>query len=184
MTASIGQNVHAAAGGVVKEVSYQFSATSGKGWGWYVKIKHKNGYTTRYAHLKSKEDINVKVGDEVKDGQVIALSGQSGGVTGPHLHFEIMKKGSPIDPESIENLQDQIGIEESNKQIITPVQMTLGSSAIPNPLLNLSRFSLNTNFSTGPLLFVNQQSSQPVEETKKTKSTSTPVTGATNSQNN
>jgi RHS repeat-associated protein len=53
MTASIGQNVHAAADGVVKEVSYQFSATSGKGWGWYVKIKHKNGYTTRYAHLNS-----------------------------------------------------------------------------------------------------------------------------------
>jgi hypothetical protein len=150
-----------------------------------IKIKHKNGYTTRYAHLNSKEDINVKVGDKVTDGQVIALSGQSGGVTGPHLHFEVMKKGSHIDPESIENLQDQIGIENASKQIITPVQMTLGSSTISNPLLNLSQFNVSNNFSLGSPLFINQQSAQPANETKeKPKSTSTPVTGATNSQNN
>jgi RHS repeat-associated protein len=178
LTASVGQGVHVAADGVVKKVSYQFNGSTG--WGWYVLVKHKNGYTTRYAHLKSKDDINVKVGDKVTDGQVIAQSGQSGGVTGPHLHFEVMKKGSPIDPENIEDLQVQINVESMDKQIITPVQMTLGGNNNVTPLLNLSRFNIPNNFSTGLPVFVNPQPAQPAAETPKTpKSTSTPVTGAT-----
>lgn len=69
--------------------------------GWYfglgrtVMIIHENNYATRYAHnLKNL----VKAGEYVKQGQVIALVGSSGLATGPHLHFEVHKKGIPQNP--------------------------------------------------------------------------------------
>lgn len=56
-----------------------------------------NGYETRYGHSK---DLLVNVGDVVKKGQVIALSGNTGQSTGPHVHFEIHKNGRVVDPAS------------------------------------------------------------------------------------
>jgi murein DD-endopeptidase MepM/ murein hydrolase activator NlpD len=63
------------------------------GGGFIVKIRHKvNGewITSAYMHLR-KGSLEVKKGDRVKEGQVIALSGNSGESTGPHLHFEIQR---------------------------------------------------------------------------------------------
>lgn len=59
-----------------------------KGLGNYIAIKHPNDYFTYYAHLK-KGSIDVKVGDEVKAGDVIGEVGSSGNSTDPHLHFEV-----------------------------------------------------------------------------------------------
>lgn len=59
-----------------------------KGFGNYIAIKHPNKYFTYYAHLK-KGSLKVKVGDEVKAGDVIAEMGSSGNSTDPHLHFEV-----------------------------------------------------------------------------------------------
>lgn len=65
------------------------------GYGKLVVIRHSYGFDTAYAHLSS---INVKAGQRVKRGQVIALSGNSGRSTGPHLHYEVHFLGQPINP--------------------------------------------------------------------------------------
>jgi uncharacterized protein YraI len=64
-------------------------------YGLYVKIEHKDGMTTLYAHLQS---IDVSEGQEVKQGQSLGLSGNTGFSTGAHLHFEMHMNGVPIDP--------------------------------------------------------------------------------------
>ncbi len=70
------------------------------GYGELVEIKHGNGYVTRYGHNAR---ILVKVGDTVKKGQPIALTGSTGRSTGPHLHFEVLKNGAAINPMKFVN---------------------------------------------------------------------------------
>lgn len=62
--------------------------------GNYVVIKHDNTYSTRYLHLSK---ILVRKGQKVTRGQRIGLSGKSGRVTGPHLHYELIVRGRPVD---------------------------------------------------------------------------------------
>lgn len=89
--------VHAAGDGIV---SY---AGQGAGYGNYVVIKHGDGTTSLYAHLNR---INVRVGDRLLRGQVLGLSGGrrgapgAGNSTGPHLHFELRKNSTPVNPTS------------------------------------------------------------------------------------
>jgi len=65
------------------------------GYGYLVEINHGDGYVTRYAH---NEEILVKQGDTVSQGQVIARVGSTGYSTGPHVHFEVLRKGKTINP--------------------------------------------------------------------------------------
>lgn len=65
------------------------------GYGNLVEINHGNGYVTRYAHNQSNL---VRVGQTVKKGQRIALMGSSGRSTGPHVHFEVLRDGKPVNP--------------------------------------------------------------------------------------
>ena len=65
------------------------------GYGLLVEINHGNGFLTRYAHNESSQ---VRVGDIVSRGQVIARMGSSGRSTGPHVHFEVLKDGKHQDP--------------------------------------------------------------------------------------
>jgi len=67
------------------------------GYGQMVELTHGQGYTTRYAHTSA---ILVKVGDRVTKGQPIARVGSSGRSTGPHLHFEVLKRGRAVDPRA------------------------------------------------------------------------------------
>jgi len=67
------------------------------GYGQLVEVNHGASFSTRYAHNSA---INVKVGDVVKKGQVIAAMGTSGRSTGPHVHFEVFKNGRAVDPAS------------------------------------------------------------------------------------
>ncbi|MGL4402119.1 MAG: peptidoglycan DD-metalloendopeptidase family protein [Fusobacteriaceae bacterium] len=89
LKAPTGSKVMAAQGGVVK-----FAGYSGN-YGYLVVITHPNGYESRYAHLSK---INVKKGQRVNSRETIALSGATGRVTGPHLHFEIRKNGKALNP--------------------------------------------------------------------------------------
>jgi len=66
-------------------------------YGNLVKIRHSDGYETRYAHLKSFRR-GIRRGKYVKKGQVIAYVGSTGRSTGPHLHFELRKRGRAINP--------------------------------------------------------------------------------------
>lgn len=77
----VGKEVIATANGTVKKVN-----KSDKGFGNYLSIDHNGGYQTFYAQLS---EINVKAGQLVKRGEVIALTGNSGSSTEPHLHYEV-----------------------------------------------------------------------------------------------
>jgi murein DD-endopeptidase MepM/ murein hydrolase activator NlpD len=90
-TGRTGIDVKAVASGVVT------FAEEKQGYGMMVKVNHGNGYETLYAH---DEKLLVKPGDIVKKGQIIALSGNSGRSTGPHVHFEVHKNGRVVDPSS------------------------------------------------------------------------------------
>jgi murein DD-endopeptidase MepM/ murein hydrolase activator NlpD len=87
--AESGSPIVAAAGGVVIGVGRH------PAYGNLLEIDHGNGLVTRYAHCSS---IKVKPGDIVKRGHVVALSGNTGRSTGPHLHFEVLVDGVPQDP--------------------------------------------------------------------------------------
>ena len=86
---NIGTKVYAPANGKVKFVGRQ------GGWGKVLKIDHGNGYRTVYAHLSR---IVVKPGSEIKRGDLVAESGNSGRSSGPHLHYEVHKYGAPQNP--------------------------------------------------------------------------------------
>lgn len=81
--------VHASGNGVVEFVGSQGS------YGLLVIINHGHGYETYYGHLNS---ATVRINDEVKRGQVIAYSGNSGLSTGPHLHYEVVYNNKKLDP--------------------------------------------------------------------------------------
>jgi len=89
LRAAVGTSIYAADGGEVTFVGTQ------SGYGKLVIIRHDNGDLTYYAHLNS---FSVKKGDRVYKGQLIAKSGKTGRVTGPHLHFEIRKNGTRVNP--------------------------------------------------------------------------------------
>lgn len=91
-----GTNLFAAASGRVTRVGWQNPADKSEGYGMRVYIDHGNGLQTIYAHMSS---FAVKVGDQVKGGQVIGKSGNTGGSTGPHLHFEVVKNGKKQNPK-------------------------------------------------------------------------------------
>jgi murein DD-endopeptidase MepM/ murein hydrolase activator NlpD len=85
-----GTSIKAAEDGVVA-----YAGNELKGYGNLVLIRHGNGFVTAYAHAS---EILAKRGDQIKRGQVIARSGQTGNVTSPQLHFEIRKGATPVDP--------------------------------------------------------------------------------------
>jgi murein DD-endopeptidase MepM/ murein hydrolase activator NlpD len=72
-----------------------YAGSEVKGYGNLILVRHENGFVSAYAHNGS---LNVKRGEQVKRGQVIATSGQTGNVTSPQLHFEIRKGSTPVDP--------------------------------------------------------------------------------------
>jgi murein DD-endopeptidase MepM/ murein hydrolase activator NlpD len=82
----VGDPVMAAFDGIVRIVQYNSS-----GYGYYVLVRHYNGFETLYAHL-SRQDV--KVGQTVKAGEVIGLGGNTGRSSGPHLHFEVRYAGN------------------------------------------------------------------------------------------
>lgn len=91
LDANLRDNIYAAEQGVVVK------AGNGRGYGKMVRIKHPGGFETVYAHMSK---IKVKEGDRVKKGQVVGKAGNTGTSSGVHLHFEIIKDGKPVNPQS------------------------------------------------------------------------------------
>lgn len=93
--APIGTPVRAAGDGIVIRAGY---------WGHYgniIQIKHNNGYVTAYAHLSA---MHVKVGQYVRQNYVIGKVGRTGRTTGPHLHYEVIRNGVHVNPQSIKQM--------------------------------------------------------------------------------
>ncbi|MCD7863744.1 MAG: peptidoglycan DD-metalloendopeptidase family protein [Lachnospiraceae bacterium] len=85
----VGTTVYASSGGTVTRAGWSSS------YGYCIYIQHPDGKETRYAHCSK---LYVSVGDTVVQGQAIALSGNTGRSTGPHLHFEIRVNGVAVNP--------------------------------------------------------------------------------------
>lgn len=90
ISAPVGTPVMATADGVVDRVWYDSN-----GYGLVVEIRHRNGVKTIYAHNSK---VIVKVGQKVRRGDIIALVGNSGRSTGPHVHYEVHIQGKAVDP--------------------------------------------------------------------------------------
>lgn len=91
--ASRGTPVYASADGVVKVSNYRDGNPWFGGYGNYIMVEHQNGTQTLYAHLSG---VDVSVGDEVRQGQAIGKTGNTGRSTGPHLHFEVRGAKNPF----------------------------------------------------------------------------------------
>lgn len=92
IAAPTGTPIIASDNGTVTEVTYEPS-----GYGKKVVINHGNGYRTLYAHAS---EIHVSVGQVVSAGDTIASVGNTGRSTGPHLHFEVIRNGVPVNPQN------------------------------------------------------------------------------------
>lgn len=88
----VGTEIIATADGIVEKVE-----PNRKGYGNLLTISHGDQYQTKYAQLS---EFKVKEGEKVKKGQVVALSGNSGMSTAPHLHYEVLKDGKRVNPKS------------------------------------------------------------------------------------
>lgn len=94
----MGQPIVATANGKVVVVDYEE-----RGFGHYLVIKHKYGFDTKYAHMQK---INVREGQEVKQGDLIGTMGNSGLSNGPHLHYEVRIGSQVLDPAKFINMTD------------------------------------------------------------------------------
>ena len=97
LAAPQGEPIYASKAGTVIKAEFHPS------WGNYVAIEHEDGTTALYAH---QQEYQVKVGDKVKQGQIIGYVGSTGNSTGSHLHFELcldhsLNQSQLIDPETI-----------------------------------------------------------------------------------
>lgn len=89
LVANYGQPIHAAADGVVRSAGWN------SGYGIMADVDHENGYHSWYAHMSR---VAVAPGERVRKGETIGFVGATGEATGPHLHYQLMLGGRPIDP--------------------------------------------------------------------------------------
>lgn len=90
--------------------SVAFAADRG-GYGKLVEVQHPNGYSTRYAHLSG---IAVRPHQPVRQGDLLGYVGATGLATGPHLHYEVRRRGQPVDPAAVmayESATEDVGYD-------------------------------------------------------------------------
>ncbi|MCS6824947.1 MAG: M23 family metallopeptidase [Cytophagaceae bacterium] len=90
IAAPVGTKIYSPLNGTIKEIKYNYIG------GLQLIISHSDNVETGYAHLSK---VLVKIGEKVRKGDVIALTGNTGRSTGPHLHFTVKKGGVFVDPE-------------------------------------------------------------------------------------
>ncbi len=129
--APVGTPVYAIGNGKVIDKGYQAN-----GGGNYIKIRHNSTYVTTYMHL-SKFAKGLKVGDMVKQKQVIGYVGSTGISTGPHLDFRVHENGKPINPLTIKS-QPKKPISEVNREAFTLLRDSLVMRLDNIPMRNIS----------------------------------------------
>jgi murein DD-endopeptidase MepM/ murein hydrolase activator NlpD len=97
---NVGDSIASSFSGKIRIIDYE-----ARGYGHYVVVRHDNGLETVYAHLS---EVLVSLNQAVDSGDIIALGGNTGRSTGPHLHFEIRYLGNAINPASIVNFNTGI----------------------------------------------------------------------------
>lgn len=132
--------VYAVADGDVNEARYA------GGYGKNVRIRHRSGMITHYAHLSS---IGVRQGQKVRKGQVIGRVGSTGRSTGPHLHFGLIQNGRWINPRQLkmvgaEKLNDKQMAEfrqqqQTIRELLIQVHVTKGKSITARYMINASQ---------------------------------------------
>jgi len=101
-----GTPIYAAGDGVI-----EYSGWAG-GYGRFVKIKHGPAMETAYGHM-SRIAATSAIGHHVSQGQVIGYVGMTGDATGPHLHYEVLRNGSQVNPISVTSMPVSTGLEGS-----------------------------------------------------------------------
>lgn len=121
----VGNPIYVTGDGVVEKVDFKFT-----GYGNEVLIDHGFGYKTRYAHLST---VDVGVGQTLKRGDKIGEAGKSGKVTGPHLHYEVLYRGSPVNPMSfcdmdmsVDEYKSMVGRRKLANANVRPSTASLG----------------------------------------------------------
>ncbi len=125
----VGDTVRAAFSGKVRLTKYE-----GRGYGYYVVIRHNNGLETVYGHLSR---FLVKPNEYVKAGEPIALGGNTGRSTGAHLHFETRYLGIPINPAAIIDFENKV----PHKDIFAFDKRTYGKSQKYTPAKKTRKYS-------------------------------------------
>lgn len=93
--APAGTPIQAAGDGVVEQSGWNGS------YGNYIRIRHNTEFASAYAHM-SRIAINLRAGQRVRQGQIIGYVGTTGRSTGPHLHYEIIRRGTQVNPISVQ----------------------------------------------------------------------------------
>ena len=106
MAAPTGTSIFAAAEGVVVRTGYQ-----PEGYGRFVEVAHPNGMTTLYAHMSR---VDVASGMAVTGEDRLGLVGSTGYSTGPHLHFEVRRGGTPINPARVLDRSFEVVVIEAS----------------------------------------------------------------------
>lgn len=132
--APTGTPIYAAGDGVITRIG-----TFGNN-GKYIRIQHKNGYDTAYAHMNGFAR-RLKKGSRVQQGQVIGYVGRTGLATGPHLHYEVMHYDKPVNPRELNvpsqsNLQDTAKLDRIKSELLGRVTNLASSD---NSLRSLPR---------------------------------------------
>jgi hypothetical protein len=132
------QPVYAAAAGKVIFAALEYSDAPDHGYGNMVMIDHHNGYVTLYGHFSK---LLVRVGQKVRRGQQIGISGNTGHSTGPHLHFTVFHNCSPTDPygwsgggpDPLQSYQGESStyLWDQAPQIVNPLPGWPGLSSLP-----------------------------------------------------
>tara|TARA_Y100001958_G_C21219421_1_gene544802 strand:- start:134 stop:1552 length:1419 start_codon:yes stop_codon:yes gene_type:complete len=115
-------------------------------YGKYIRIRHRNGYETAYAHMNGYAR-RLKKGARVKQGQIIGYVGATGLATGPHLHYEVLRHKKPVNPRDLdvppESALDAAGLEKlRNAQTATGTRIN-ALATNDNRLRSLPRRNLS-----------------------------------------
>ena len=134
-----GTKIYAAGDGTITRAGWSAS------YGNVIKIKHRDGYETLYAHM-SKFARGIRTGRRVSQGQVIGYVGSTGRSSGPHLHYEVIAKGRHVNPMKL-NLPTgaKLNQNEENQfaQLVEKVDQLYSSYAQKNTSLTLDDQSVN-----------------------------------------